>query len=354
MYGAANMHGRPPLALDFDRTPLLVIWEVTRSCALACKHCRASAIHRRDPLELSTKEGQALLDDVAGMGTPLVVFTGGDSLQRDDLEDLIRHAVSRGLRVGVIPAATPLLTRSRIRSIAQVGAEQIALSLDGASAASHDGLRGVAGTFDKVLNAAGWIRESGVALQINTVLGSWNALEFDAIADRVRRLGTAFWEVFFLVPTGRGADLTGCPPEECEILFSRLYHMAMEVPFVIKVTEAPAYRRFVMSQLPAGQPPPRKLMIGQVNSGKGFCFVDHQGLVCPSGFLPIPVGSVRDRPLSHWYREAPLFRQLRDPTQLKGRCGGCGAKDLCGGSRARAWAVHADPLAEDPDCRIAV
>ncbi len=342
--------------LDYHEAPLLLIWEVTRACALACQHCRASAIDWRDPQELSTDEGRKLIDDVAAMGTPLIVFTGGDPLQRDDLEDLIRHARSRHLTVGTIPATTPRLTRERVFSLKEAGVNQLALSVDAENAVKHDAFRGVPGTFAKVEEASGWIREAGVNLQANTVFGSWNANDFDAVAALVESLGVVFWEVFFLVPTGRGSVLKGCTPEQFEMLFEKLYQLSKRAPFVIKVTEGQHLRRYMAQR---GETDPeaakskgRMMISGKpVNAGHGFCFVDHLGNVCPSGFLPLMCGNVRDKSVTEVYRQHPAFRELRQFQLLKGKCGICEFRDACsGGSRARAYALTGDYLAEEPFC----
>jgi radical SAM protein len=342
--------------LDYHQAPLLLIWEVTRACALACQHCRASAIDWRDPLELATDEGRRLIDDVAAMGTPLIVFTGGDPLQRDDLEELIQHARSRGLTIGAIPAVTPRLTRERVMSLRDAGVHQVALSIDAETPEKHDAFRGVPGTFAKVIEAARWIRESGVNLQANTVFGSWNVRDFDAMARLIEELGVTFWEVFFLVPTGRGSALKGCTPEEFELLFAKLCDLAVRAPFVIKVTEAQHLRRFVAQR--SGSDPAsvrvkaRMMLSGRpVNAGHGFCFVDHLGNVCPSGFLPLPCGNVRRQSVTDIYRNHLVFRELRDFALLKGKCSACEFRDQCsGGSRARAYAIDGDYLASEPFC----
>ncbi|MBK8001306.1 MAG: TIGR04053 family radical SAM/SPASM domain-containing protein [Verrucomicrobia bacterium] len=343
--------------VDFQQAPLLLIWEVSRACALACQHCRASAIDWRDPRELSLEEGRRLIDDVAAMGTPLLVLTGGDPLQRDDLEDLIRHALSRHLTVGTIPAATPRLTRERVLSLKAAGVHQIALSVDAETAAKHDAFRGVPGTFDKVMEAAGWIRDAGINLQANTVFGAWNADDFDAIADLIQKMGVVFWEVFFLVPTGRGAALQSCSPRQFEQLFGKLYQLARQASFVIKVTEGQHLRRFMAQKDAAGAPDVTRararMMLGgkPVNSGHGFCFVDHVGNVCPSGFLPLACGNVRETSVIDIYRNNPVFRELRQFELLKGKCGGCEYRDLCsGGSRARAYGLTGDYLAPEEFC----
>jgi len=333
---------------DFTQAPFLLIWEVTRSCELACRHCRASAIHCRDRFELDTREGCRLIDQTAEMGTPLIVFTGGDPFQREDLEELIRHAKSRGLRVGTIPATTERLTRERLLSVKEAGVDQLAVSIDGATREEHDDFRRVPGSFDKALRAAEWMRELEIPLQVNTVFGKWNFNRFDALADLVEALGPVFWEVFMLVPTGRGVELEGCTAEEMEGLFAEIDRVQRRVSYRIKITEGQHYRRF-LAQRPEG-PPPRQ-PARPVHAGSGFCFVDHRGNVCPSGFLPVPCGNVREGSVIDIYRTHPFFQRLRDPSRLEGKCASCEFLDTCGGgSRARAYALTGDFSAPDPAC----
>lgn len=342
--------------VDYDRAPLLVIWEVTRACALACRHCRAAAEDRRDPRELTLEEGKKLLDQVKAMGTPLMIFTGGDPLQRDDLEELIRHAKSIGLRPAAIPAATPRLTRERMFSLRDAGLEQVAISLDASTAQRHDDFRKVEGTFAKAMEGVQWAHESGIPLQINTVLGAWNFDDFDEMVALVSRLNIVFWEVFFLVPTGRGAELQGCTPDQMSELFRKLYDLSLTAPFIVKITEAQHFRCYAARRsraLPPGTRP-RLMMSGRpVNAGCGFCFVDHVGNICPSGFLPLERGNVRTHVLADVYRNDSVFRALRDPARMKGRCADCADLETCGGgSRARAYAMTGDYFAPDPACTL--
>lgn len=350
-----------PGALDYAQSPYICIWEATRSCLLACKHCRASAINVRDPRELDTAAGVKLVQDVAAMGTPVMVLTGGDPLQRDDLEDLIVAGKDAGMRMATIPAATDRCTPARIQSLANAGVDQLALSIDHPDAAAHDAFRGVPGAWQKAVDAARWIRDAGVALQVNTVLGPWNDGRLDDLIAMVRELGVSFWEVFFLVPTGRGAELEGLEPAGFEAAFAKLYALASTREFIVKVAEAPHFHRYRLQQRQAamehrstaahshgGRPVGRAPK--PVNSGRGFCFVDHVGDVYPSGFLPLVAGNVRATPIADIYRNSDLFRSLRDADQLKGRCGRCEYRWVCGGSRSRAYAVTGDHLATDPSC----
>jgi len=360
-------------SVDFASAPFLVIWETTQSCALACRHCRASAQPGRDPRELSTEEGRRLLDQVAELGTPIMILSGGDPVNRPDLLDLIRHGKSRGLRMATIPAATDCLTRELVESLKAAGLDQMALSLDFPRADLHDDFRGVPGAFAKTMQAVRWAHEVGLPLQVNTTVCGDTAPYLEEMAEFVRGLGIVFWEVFFLVPMGRGSVLTGLSAAECESLFEVIYRVQRTEGFIVKVTEAPHYRRHVAQRemkdegQPSARPEglasmPARLTRSEgpghtvglaprgVNSGNGFLFVSHTGEIMPSGFLPIPVGNVRALGLAEAYRESPLFRQLRTPSSYKGRCGRCEFRDICGGSRSRAYGLTGDPFETDPWC----
>lgn len=361
---------------DPDVQPFIVIWEVTRACQLVCQHCRADAIHQRNPAELTTVQGRALLDDLATFGPPhpLVVLTGGDPFERDDLEELVAHGTAQGLHVSLSPSVTPRLTRPTLERLRDAGAKAVSLSLDGATAATHDGFRGIAGVFDETLEAAQMVRDLGLRLQVNTTVTQGNLAELPAMLRHVITLHAGLWSVFFLVPTGRGAALDALDAHETEDVLHWLHDASRLV--AIKTTEAPHYRRVALQRrggpaarelvgpvyeqlrgevtdlLDGGDEPARRTPRPplDVNAGKGFVFIDHIGAVYPSGFLPVPVGSVRDRSITELYREAPLLRSLRDPDGLAGRCGRCEFRHVCGGSRSRAFAMTGDPLGEDPTC----
>jgi AdoMet-dependent heme synthase len=358
--------------VDFHQAPFLVIWETTQSCALACRHCRASARPGRDPRELTTEEGRRLIRDVAGLGTPILILSGGDPVNRPDLLELIRYGKEQGLRMATIPAATDALTRELVQGLKDAGADQMALSLDFPRADLHDAFRGVPGAFARTMEAVGWAHEAGLPLQINTTVCGDTAPYLEEMAAFVESLGIVFWEVFFLVPVGRGTMLRGLRPEECEKLFALLYGVQKTASFIVKVTEAPHYRRHVAqrerqargestrpaqhvtmpSVLTTSEGPGHTVGLAPrgVNSGNGFLFVSHQGEIYPSGFLPISVGNVRWRALSSAYRSSSLFRQLRDPGRLLGRCGRCEFREICGGSRSRAYGLTGSPFESDPWC----
>src|SRR5262245_15865636 len=311
--------------IDYDTTPFLMIWETSQACDLACRHCRASAQPNHDPRELTTAEGQSLLDQAAEMGTPIFILSGGDPLKRPDLFHLIRYGADRGLRMATIPAATPLLTEEVVRRLKESGLSQMALSLDFPTAELHDAFRCVPGAYARTMQAIEWAHRHDVPLQINTTLCGESAPHLEELARLVKGLGIVFWEVFFLVPMGRGASLSGLTAARCEELFEILYRTQKDAGFLVKITEAPHYRRYAVQQ---GRPedgaarhsasvlPPRLLRtegpghsIGLapqgVNAGNGFLFISHTGEVFPSGFLPIECGHVRRSPLASIYRDSP-------------------------------------------------
>ena len=357
--------------------PFIVIWEVTRACQLVCTHCRADALRTRNPLELTTEEGKRLLDDLASFGSPrpLVVLTGGDPFERPDLPELVAHGTRIGLSMALSPSVTDRLTRSVLVELHDAGAKAVSLSLDGASAESHDSFRGVDGVFDATLEAARTVREVGFRLQINTTVTRGNVLELPRMLKSVVDLGASMWSVFFLVPTGRGKDLQPLSAAEEEEVLHWLHDVSTLV--AIKTTEAPHYRRIAIQRagvdalddvFPVGPlrsqlrrdtselftghaPQPRRARPPiDVNSGRGFAFVDHVGVVYPSGFMPTAVGSVRDQPFPEIYRGSELLQALRNPDAFGGRCGHCEFRSVCGGSRSHAYATTGDPLAEDPSC----
>lgn len=342
----------------YARAPLLVYWEVTRACDLACRHCRADATPRPWPDELSHDEGLDLLTQIGRFGDPAphLVLTGGDPLKRPDLFDLIAVARRLGLAVSLSPAATPLLTAPIIGRLAAAGIASLSLSLDGADAPHHDGLRGVPGVFDATLAAATAAAAIGLPLQVNTLVTADTVDDLPAVYDLLRGLGIMRWSLFFLIAVGRGSVLPQLSPGRAERLLRWLDALSERAPFAIKTTEAMHYRRVALRRmrrsgldLAAMSRTPTGRGFG-VRDGNGIAFVNHDGEVYPSGFLPLAAGNVRNTPLVELYREAPLFRALRDVRAYGGRCGRCEFAPICGGSRARAYAASGDPLAEDPLC----
>ncbi len=366
-------------SLDYDRAPFLAIWEVTQACDLACKHCRASAQPLAHPSQLTTAEGLNLIDQIADLQVPLFVFTGGDPLKRPDIFQLIEHAAGKGVHAALTPSATPLLTRDAIFRMKDSGLARLAVSLDGSVPEIHDSIRGIPGTWERTVQAIHWANEAKLPIQVHTVVSRLNITDLDRLSVLLTEKQIVMWSFFFLVPVGRGqlADLlTG---QEFEDVFAKMWDLTKRVPFAIKTTEAMHYRRYLIQQrMKEGRPTvgihddagarptghhgwashpgtgSEDKAVGwatkRVNDGRGFVFISHIGKVYPSGFLPIEGGDLHTDTLAHIYQESPIFVKLRDSDQLRGKCGACEFRNICGGSRARAYAVTGDIMAEEPCC----
>jgi radical SAM protein len=372
------MHSIPARGgLNYDQTPFLAIWEVTQSCDLACKHCRAAAQPLAHPDQLSTDEGRKLIDQIAAMDVPIFIFTGGDPLKRPDLYDLIRYGAEKNVKIAVTPSATPLLTRDAIFKMKEAGVVRLGISLDGSCPEIHDVFRGLPGAWARTIQAIEWAGEAGLPIQVHSTISRHNAHDLDNLCALFEKLAIVMWNVFFLVPVGRGQLNDLLSGEEFENVFAKIYELSHRVSFQIKTTEAMHYRRYLLQhnleerKMAHGAGHPHAAAIAEyepgapkadpltrnhgwatrrVNDGKGFMFISHMGNVYPSGFLPINAGNIRETPLGEIYRNAPIFKALRDTSRLEGKCGACEYKEICGGSRARAYALTGDPLAQEPCC----
>lgn len=360
----AHAHGIgsvKPEGWAYNRAPMIIYWELTNACGLACRHCRATAMPNPMPGELSTAQAIGLLDDILGFAgpgesLPHVVMTGGDPLRRCDLPQLVAAATERGIGVSLAPAVTPLLTRERIFWMKEAGIQAISLSLDGSTAAFHDGVRMVPGTFDATLEALDIAAEAELPVQVNTLVTAQTAADLPATYELLSQHTLMQWSLFFLISIGRGTQLSELTPGDAEKWLLWAAKTNREAPFRVKTTEAMHFRRLMATPLLRSgktkeevEAHPMSRAFG-IRDGNGIVFVSNLGEVTPSGFLPVSVGNVKDRSLVELYRDEPLMRSLRDPDQFKGRCGVCEFHDWCGGSRARAYAWTGDPLESDPLC----
>jgi AdoMet-dependent heme synthase len=356
-------HDARMAAANFELAPFTIAWELTRACAFACRHCRAEAQPRRDVQELTTIEALGLVDEIKRFGDPILVITGGDPMMRRDLFDILAYASERGLRTSLTPTTTRLVTPEALSRVREAGVRRVAVSIDGPSAEPHDAFRGFPGSFDMALRTARYATEAGLSLQVNTTVSRYNIELLDRFPSLIQEVGAVQWSLFFLVPTGRGLVADMISPEEHERVYHWLYNLSASASFDVKSTAAPAYRRVVIQrQRAVGTATGTLAGAGYryedglnrpthgVNDGKGFCFISHTGEVCPSGFLPQPAGNVRAQSVVEVYRRSRLFQELRDPQLLKGKCGVCPFRTVCGGSRARAYALTGDYLAPDPSC----
>jgi radical SAM protein len=310
------------------------------------------------------------------MGVPIFVFTGGDPMKRKDVYELIRYAADKGVQVALTPSATPLLTREAIFKLKEAGLVRLGISLDGSTPEIHDNFRGLPGAWARTIQAIEWANEAGIPIQVHSTISRHNANDLDNLCALFEKMAIVMWNVFFLVPVGRGQLSDLLSGEEFEQVFGKIYELSHRVSFQIKTTEAMHYRRYLLQHnleerkmghghghpgaaghkyepgAPTSDAKTRTASWAtrRVNDGKGFMFISHVGNVYPSGFLPIHAGNIRETPLAEIYRESPIFKSLRDTSKLEGKCGACEYKEICGGSRARAYAVTGDPLAQEPCC----
>jgi len=350
---------------DFDQAPFTIAWEVTRACAYACVHCRADAQHQRDPRELSTDEAKALIERLAAFGNhPILIFTGGDPMLRPDLIELIAYATQRGLRCSLTPTATALPTKERLEQAREAGILRVALSLDAPRAQIHDDFRQVKGSWQRTMDILRRAHEAGLSVQVNTTVAKHNVDILHEMVPFIQEVGAVQWSVFFLVPTGRAMAEQMISAQQHEKVFNWLYDLSQNAPFDIKSTAAPMYRRVAIERKRAqndGKPVSFQSAGFQyadglhrptkgVNDGNGFLFISHIGEIQPSGFLPITAGMAREQDIVDVYRNAKIFKDLRDPAKLKGVCGTCEYRDVCGGQRGRAYGITGDYLESDPAC----
>ncbi len=360
-----SLHNEHMLHADFDMAPFTIAWEVTRACAYACVHCRADAQHKRDPRELTTAEAHVLIDRLAAFGNkPILVFTGGDPMMRPDLFELIAYATEMGLRCSLTPTATALPTRERLEKVRAAGIRRIALSLDAPRPEVHDNFRQVPGSWQRTMDILHRAQDVGLSVQVNTTVSQHNVDILHEMVPFIQEVNAVQWSVFFLVPTGRAQATNMITAEQHEQVFNWLYDLSKTAPFDIKSTAAPMYRRVAIQrrrqemdgkpvtfqgagfQYADGLNRPTK----GVNDGNGFLFISHIGEIQPSGFLPLTAGNVRSDDVVEVYRRSPLFTDLRAPEKIKGRCGACEFRDLCGGQRGRAYGLTGDYLESDPAC----
>ncbi len=361
-----------PVETPSRLVPRVVAWEVTRACPLACIHCRAEAQHTADPRQLTTAEGRALLDDIAGMGgRTIVILTGGEPLTRPDVFELAEHGTTLGLYMTASPDDGRLLTSETVARLRGAGIQRISFSLHYPDPAENDYFARTPGAFAAAQQGLANLRAVGLPYQINTTVTRRNADRLPAMYELVKSLEPVAWDLFFLVPTGRARALADAemPPEQYEATLNWLLDLQRTAPLPIKQTCAPHFRRIerqrareVERQPAMAAPGFRGLLTASDYSrrhsstsrgcmcGNGFAFVSHVGDVQGCGYLPVVAGNVRERPFGEIYATSAAFAELRDPALLGGKCGACEFRHVCGGCRARAYSDSGDYLAEEPYC----
>jgi heme b synthase len=338
----------------------LVAWELTRSCNLFCAHCRASAGNVQYSGELSTQECYRVIGQILEVGKPIIILTGGEPLVRQDVLTIGKYAVSQGLRV-VMGTNGTLITGEMAAKLKDVPLSRIAVSLDFPTAKLQDGFRGQTGAFEAALAGIANAQQAGIEIQINSTITRLNVDYLDELLSLAIKLGVVAFHPFMLVPTGRGKDLESVElsPEEYEKTLNWIYHKQSELGdrIFFKPTDAPHYMR-VMKQKqnheakPAtsgGHPSMHSITRGCL-AGTGFCFISYQGEVKGCGYLDVVAGNVKEESFSQIWSASSLFCQLRDLSNIKGKCGVCEYKRICGGCRARAYETNGDYLEAEPYC----
>ncbi len=335
----------------------LIAWEVTRSCNLACKHCRAEAHVEPYEGELSTEEAKALIDTFPEVGNPIIIFTGGDPMMRKDLYELGAYATQKGLRPVLSPNGT-LITAENAKQIKEAGFGRCSISIDGKDAASHDAFRGVPGAFDKSLQGIEYLKQAGVEFQINTTVTKSNLDSFKEIFQLCERLGAVAWHIFLLVPMGRGSEIQDevITAGEYEKVLHWFYDFRKTTSMHLKATCAPHYYRIMRQRAHEENTPVTRENFGMdamtrgCLGGTGFCFISHTGQVQPCGYLGLDCGQIKEQHFPDIWKNSKIFKQFRTQSEYEGKCGVCEYHKVCGGCRARAFAMHDNHMGEEPLC----
>ena len=333
----------------------MIAWEITRSCNLSCLHCRAAAEQGPYEGELSTDECFRFIDDVASFSKPVLILTGGEPLMREDIFEVASYGTHKGLRV-VMAVNGTLLNPEKATAAKRAGIQRVSISLDGATPESHDRFRGVAGAYAGALAGINYLKEADLDFQINTTVTKRNLEEIEDIFHLAIQLGAVAHHIFLLVPTGRGRDLAGeeVDPNEYERTLTWFAEQEDKAPLQLKATCAPQYYRIVHqlggAKTLKGRGEGLHTFTRGCLGGISFCFLSHRGDVQPCGYLEVIGGNIRERPFQELWEGAEVFQHLRDVNNLQGKCGVCEYRMVCGGCRARAYALHGDYHAEEPLC----
>ncbi|WGI17384.1 heme b synthase [Methanonatronarchaeum sp. AMET-Sl] len=330
--------------------PMLVAWELTRSCNLKCSHCRASSIYSPEPDELTTKQAKKVVDEIAKIGH-ILILTGGEPLIRDDVYKISDYADKKGLRV-VLATNGTTLDKNKTQRLIDAGIQRISISIDGSKPKSHDNFRGIEGAYKKAINGIQILKEMNMPFQINTTITQKNVDELPKLIEMSNELGAKAHHIFMLVPTGRGEDLKGneITPQRYEEILEWFYKKESEVDMELKATCAPHYYRIISQKGGKFQKKGLDMRTGGCLGGKMFCFISRTGEVYPCGYLPVTAGNVLEEKFTKIWSKSKLFQDLRNPNKLTGKCGECEYKKLCGGCRARAYAETENYLSEEPYC----
>lgn len=335
----------------------LVAWELTRSCNLACVHCRAAAQDKPYEGELTTAECKRVMDEIAEVGKPIVILTGGEPLLRPDVFELARYGNAKDFKMTMATNGT-LLSPGIVREMIDSGIQRISISLDGATADSHDAFRKVQGAFEGSLRGIAMAKEARLEFQINTTITHANIEEFPKIHEMVVSLGAVAHHIFMLVPMGRGKDLAqdAISADKYEKTLHWFYEQRDKAPLQLKATCAPHYYRIIRQRAKSegkqidfqtfGLDAVTRGCLG----GTSFVFISHVGQMQPCGYLEVDSGNVREKSFREIWENSPVFQDLRNLKHYEGKCGKCEYIRVCGGCRARAFESTGSYMAEEPLC----
>lgn len=344
--------------IDLDKHPFVAVWETTQACDP--DYCLTTGQSDRDPLELTTLEAEKMIRDIAELRPAVFMLNGGSPLERDDIYSLICYAESCGLHPVLGLNASPRLTRAVVLKLKCAGLSRLELVLDGSSPEVHDAINGN-GSFARTVEAIRWANQSRLPLQIHTNLHRQNHADLENIAAVLTAHTILVWSISFPVPAENGYGGASLSAQQTEDIFARLYRLSQLVSFKIKTVEAPHYSRYILQQRvkmrkeqapETAETPSESGIPGvmPVNEGRGSLFISNTGEIYPNACLPVSGGNVRIQKIAEVYRESELFSSLRDVSLLQGKCGRCNFREICGGSRARAFAIAGDMYAEDASC----
>jgi heme b synthase len=354
----AHRGGGPPGSSGKSKNTLrLVAWEITRNCNLNCVHCRAAATLGPYEGELDTTACLNLLDQIAEVGDPIVILTGGEPLLRDDIFEVAAHGTAMGLRMVMAPNGT-LITPESARKMAESGIKRISVSIDGSTSGVHDAFRKMEGSFDAAMRGARLAKEAGIEFQVNTTITQANLDQIPKIQELAVEMGAVAHHIFLLVPTGRGKYLLDqeITAQEYESTLNWFYDQRGHTPMQLKATCAPHYYRILRQRAKEDgekvtfQSHGLDAVTRGCLGGTGFCFISHRGIVQPCGFLDVNSGDVTQDSFANIWNNSKVFNDLRNFKELKGKCGACEYKAVCGGCRARAYEATGDYMAEEPLC----
>lgn len=358
-HGAQGHPGGHPGGHPDDKNPLrLLFWELTSGCNLRCIHCRAVAQPERVEGELSTQECFSIIDNLVTFANPILVLTGGEPLYRPDFFDIAAYANSKGLRVAMATNGT-LVTGEIAKKIKDVGIQRVSISLDGATAETHDAFRGIPGSFEAALRGFENLKKQGLSVQFNTTVAKHNLHEIKDILKLAVEKGADALHIFMLVPVGCGVEIADeqmVSAETYEELLHWFYEESKRVPIELKATCAPHYHRVMRQRAKEEgitltfQSHGLAAVTKGCLAGSGVAFLSSKGKVQPCGYLPVTAGDIHEQSLKEIWEKSEAFLALREPDNLKGKCGVCEFRKVCEGCRARAFAQTGDYLGEEPYC----